>query len=289
MKQPKVCVLRTDGINCDRETKLAFDLVGGDSGIIHINSLKERYSSVEQRPVCLDDYHILAIPGGFSGGDYIKAGRVFAQDLKKYLGREIQQFIDDGKLVIGICNGFQVLVQSGFLPGNSKKQTVTLTYNDNGRFEDRWVRLRGNNDKCIWTRGVDDIEMPVAHGEGKFVADEETIQDLFEQGLVVYQYVDREGNPTLNFPDNPNGSNSSIAGICDETGRIFGLMPHPERYNHPNNHPLASLQRILDKDYVDLSRPGVSERLERAGSLPKEGLGLQIFRNGIDYVVKNLL
>ncbi len=287
--KPKVCVLRTDGINCDRETKRAFDLVGGNSEIVHINSLREKYDSVTQRELSLDEYHILAIPGGFSHGDYIKAGKVFAQHLRKYLGEEVQQFIDDGKVIIGICNGFQVLVQSGVLPGNSEEQRITLTYNNSGRFEDRWIRLVGDNSKCIWTKGVNDIEMPVAHGEGKFVADESTIQDLFKQGLVVYQYVDQEGNPTMNFPDNPNGSYTAIAGICDETGRIFGLMPHPERYNHPHNHPLASLQEVLSRDYIDLSRPGVSDRLSRAGSLPEEGLGLQIFRNGIEYVVENLL
>ncbi|TKJ17229.1 phosphoribosylformylglycinamidine synthase I [Candidatus Woesearchaeota archaeon B3_Woes] len=287
--KPKVCVIRTDGTNCDRETKRAFDLVGGNSEIVHINSLREKYDSVTQREVSLDDYHILAIPGGFSKGDYIRAGKSFAQDLRKYLGEEVQQFIDDGKLVIGICNGFQVLVQAGFLPGNSEEQTVTLTYNDSQRFEDRWVRLKSYNDTCIWTKGVNDIEMPVAHGEGKFVADESTIKDLFEQGQVVYQYADQEGNPTMKFPDNPNGSYSSIAGICDKTGRILGLMPHPERYNHPRNHPLASLQEILGRDYIDLSHPCVADRLKRSGDLPHEGLGLQIFRNGIDYVVENLL
>lgn len=287
--KPKVCVLRTDGTNCDRETKYAFDLVGGDSDIVHINSLIKGYDPAEQREISLDDYHILSIPGGFSHGDYISAGKVQAEYIKHYLMKEIRKFIDDGKLIIGICNGFQVLVKSGLLPTQTGEQTTTLTYNDSGRFEARWVRLKSYKDTCIWTKGVNDIELPVAHGEGKFVADEKIIQNLFEQGLIVYQYVDQEGNPTMEFPANPNGSYHSIAGICDETGRIFGLMPHPERYNHPDNHPLSSLQEVLSRDYIDKSDPVTEERLVRVGTLPEEGLGLQIFRNGIEYVVENLL
>jgi len=317
MKKPKVCVLRTDGTNCDREAAYAFSLVGGDAEIVHINSLKKKYDPVTERKISLDDYHILALPGGFSHGDYIAAGKILAQDLMSHLGKDVEQFIKDGKLIIGICNGFQVLVKSGLLPmldGNIEEtaevQTTTLTYNDSGRFECRWVRLMRpkemNHDevtdeiwytprknKCIWTKGIDELYLPVAHGEGKFVASEEVIDRLVARNLIVFQYGGQKGAqrllPAAEFPENPNGSMDAIAGICDETGRIFGLMPHPERYNHPKNHYLATLQEVLSRPYVNRSNPDVIERLNIAGTLPKEGQGLKIFRNGIDYVVKKLI
>lgn len=275
MVKPKVCVLRTDGTNCDRETVHAFNLAGGDAEIVHINSFKKGYDPVKRKKVSLADYHILAIPGGFSHGDYIAAGKILAKDLKTHLKEDLQKFINDKKLIIGICNGFQVLVKSGLLPrlNGETEQTITLTYNENGKFECRWIKLAKpyqSKDNCVWTKGINHIDLPIAHGEGKFVAPSEMIDQLFQQGLVVFQYVETKGKPTLKFPANPNNSLRAIAGICDPTGRIFGLMPHPERYHHPLNHPLASLQKIK-------------------GELPEEGAGLQIFKNGVGYVVKNLL
>ena len=291
MEKPKVCVLRTDGINCDRETAHAFNSVGGDAEIVHVNSLKKGYDPAAKRRISLHDYHILADPGGFSYGDYISAGKVFAEEIKQFLEEDMQKFIEDGKLVIGICNGFQVLVKSGFLPNLDGKmeQTATLTYNDSRNFECRWVRLVSPENRCVWTKGVKYLEIPVAHGEGRFDAPPEVVKELFEKGLVVYQYADADKKPTQEFPANPNDSVEAIAGICDPTGRIFGLMPHPERYNHPNNHHLASLQRVLSRSYVDRAAPGVQERLRLAGELPEKGKGLEIFRNGIEYVVENLL
>ncbi len=290
MEKPKICVLRTDGTNCDRETAYAFNLVGGDSEIVHINSLKKRYDPAQQRKVSLDDYHILALPGGFSHGDYIAAGKVLAEDLKQSLGEEVQKFIDDGKLIIGICNGFQVLVKTGLLPDPGKKeQTTTLVYNDSHDFECRWVKLVSPENRCIWAKGVDYLDVPVAHGEGKFVASDDVLRELFQNDQIVFQYANSEGDSTMEFPDNPNGSLDAIAGICDPSGRIFGLMPHPERYNHPNNHHLASLQKILSRDYVDKTIPVVAERARIAGEYPAEGGGLQILRNGIDYVIEKLL
>lgn len=284
-KKPRVCVLRTDGTNCDKETAHTFNLVGGDAEVVHINSLKKEYDPVKRKKISLDEFHILALPGGFSHGDYIKAGKILAQDLNESLGEKVQKFVDDEKLIIGICNGFQVLVKSGFLPmlHGKKEQTTTLTYNDSNRYEDRWVKLVSPKNKCIWTKGVEQIDLPVAHAEGKFVASKETIRKLFEQNLVVYQYADSNGNPTIDFPANPNGSLEAIAGICDPSGRIFGLMPHPERYNHPKNHHLASLQEILSREYVDHSHPIVAERARITGKLPERGLGLKIFQNAIDY------
>jgi len=290
VKKPKVCVLRTDGTNCDRETNYAFNLVGADSEIVHINSLIKKYDPVSDKNVSLDMYHILAIPGGFSYGDYIRAGKRFTLEIMQFLDKELEQFISEGKPVIGICNGFQVLVQSGLLPmlDGKMEQTTSLTYNDSNRFQDRWVHLVSPENNCIWTQGVEDIYVPVAHGEGKFVAQPETIDRLFEEHLVVYQYADSDGKPTMDFPDNPNGSERAIAGICDPTGKIFGLMPHPERYNNPNNHYLASLQDILNRDYIDKSNPIVAKRLKQVGEVPEEGLGLEIFGNGVKYAEKNL-
>ncbi len=277
--KPKICVLKTDGTNCDRETAHAFNLAGGEAEIIHINSLRNNYDPIKRKKVSLDDYHILAFPGGFSHGDYVAAGKIFAEDFKIHLRDEIKKFIADGKLIIGICNGFQVLVKMGLLPmlGGEVAQTASLTYNDNDRFECRWVRLAqpvvggmSNNTRCIWTMGIKNIDLPIAHGEGRFIASPEAIEQMFRQGLVVFQYVNSTDQPTSEYPANPNGSDKAIAGICDPTGRIFGLMPHPERYNHPLNHPSALLQRIK-------------------GELPREGAGLKIFRNGVEYVKENFM
>lgn len=280
-------MLKTNGTNCERETAFAFNLVGGQGEIVHMNSLKKGYDPVKNEKVSLDDFYILAIPGGFSYGDYIKAGIIQAQDLRESLGDQVQKFIDDGKLIIGICNGFQVLAKAGFLPmlDGEKDQTVTLTYNDSGRYENRWVKLVSYNNKCVWTKGIRQIDLPGAHAEGKFVAPEDTIKKLFDQDLVVFQYADMYGTPTMKFPAIPNASLESIAGICDPTGRIFGLMPHPERYNHPKNHHLASLQEILARDYVDWSdpSPAMIERMMIAGEIPETGQGLKIFQNAVEY------
>lgn len=265
--KPKVCVIRTAGTNCDRETRQVFEWAGADAEIVHMNSLVRGYDPFMEKKVKLDDYQILAIPGGFSNGDYIKSGAIFAHDLEHFIGEQLEKFVKSGKLVIGICNGFQVLVKCGLLPGlNRGKQTTALTYNDSLRYEDRWVKLTTPKEgtSCIWTRGIKDIELPVAHGEGKFYASKELIDDLFRNKQVVFQYSDSIGKPTLSFPENPNASMESIAGICNPEGAVFGLMPHPERYNSPMNHPLATLQKIQ-------------------GTLPEKGLGLKIFENGVNY------
>ena len=289
--KPKVCVLKTEGINCDRETRYAFQLVGADAEIVHINSLIKGYNPVTKEKVALGDYHILALPGGFSHGDYVAAGKVFAQYLIEFLGEEVRDFISKGKPVIGICNGFQVEVKAGLLPNldGEFKQTTTLTYNDNLTFQNRWVKLVSPENKCIWTRGIKNIDLPVAHGEGRFFCSEEHYRELLKRGLIVFQYADSDLRPTMQFPENPNKSMEAIAGICDPSGLIFGLMPHPERYNHPKNHHLATLQEILSRDYIDRGDSAVAERIKCAGVLPKEGSGLQIFRNGVEHVIENLL
>ncbi len=296
----KICVLKTDGTNCDQETKFAFNLAGGEAEIVLLNTLIKGYDPVSDKKISLDDYHILAIAGGFSHGDYISAGKILANDMKYFLSEQLEDFVKKEKPIIGICNGFQVLVKYGLLPklDNKIQQTTTLTNNDCGRFEDRWIRLikpqnknssaSDYNHKCIWTKNISQIDLPIAHGEGKFISDSPTIKGIFDQRMVVFQYADRDNNPTMQFPDNPNGSLEAIAGICDPSGLIFGLMPHPERYLFPRNHHLSTLQEVLGREYVQksisLDHPSPHQYLKSLEPLPKEGRGLQIFRNGIDYV-----
>lgn len=249
--KPKVIVLRAAGSNCDLETKYAFDLAGGEAELVHVNRLLEG-------TVRLEDYQILAIPGGFTYGDDISAGKVLANQLKYKLADSLTAFHEAGKLIIGICNGFQVLVKAGLLPAVDleAEQTVTLTNNDSGKFEDRWVTLKINDSPCVFTEGMNDsVYFPVAHAEGKFVTgDPSVLQSLWNRKQVVFQYS------SAAYPENPNGSVDDIAGICDPTGRVLGLMPHPERHLDPTNHP----------------------QWTRLG-LAVEGDGVPIFRNAVNY------
>lgn len=226
-----------------------------------------------EKPDMLEEYQILAMIGGFSFGDHIAAGKVLANIYKFKLGEEIQRFIEDGKLIFGECNGFQALVKSGILPGfgDYRTQRVTLTYNDSGVFEDRWVRLRVNpNSRCVFTKGLEGIYLPVRHGEGKFiVGDDSDLRRLRKGEQIVLQYIDEKGLPTMNYPQNPNGSVEAIAGICDPTGRVFGKMPHATAYLNTYNHPHWT-------------------RMKVDSALPKEGEGVQIFRNAVEYTKRNL-
>jgi len=262
MENVRVLILRTAGTNCDYETRFAFDTVGATTDLEHINRLV-------RGEVKLEDFHILAIPGGFTYGDDIGAGKILANELKYKLKEEIEGFVGTGKLVIGICNGFQVLVKAGFLPGldGKREQVVTLSSNDSNKFEDRWVYLKTNRkSKCVYTKGLDPIVyLPVAHAEGKFVPmGSGTLRKLKQNRQVVFTYVDADGQPA-DYPANPNGSVEGIAGICDPTGRIFGLMPHPERHSLPAQHP----------------------RWTREG-LKEEGDGLAIFRNAVEFAYQHL-
>jgi phosphoribosylformylglycinamidine synthase len=259
MAKPKVCVLRSAGTNCDQETAAAFKLAGAEVELLHINSLVGCKRT-------LDDFHILALPGGFSHGDDVASGKIFANELRFKLVDSLVKFIADGKLIIGICNGFQILVKSGFLPGTKElKQDTSLILNDSAKFESRWVYLKPVG-RCVWTKGLDQIiYLPVAHGEGKFVAlDKKVLNRLKNNRQIVFQYCDAQGKLS-GYPDNPNGSVENIAGITDPTGRILGLMPHPERHLLSIQHP------------------------RKAGlKLKHEGDGLQIFKNGVKYVKANL-
>jgi phosphoribosylformylglycinamidine synthase I len=263
MKKAKVIVLRTAGTNCDYETVHAFRMVGADVDLIHINQLIKGEKE-------LSPYQILVIPGGFSYGDDIAAGKILANELKYRLREPIEQFVAEGKLIIGICNGFQVMVKAGLLPGFngiSGVQEATIYTNDSGKFECRWVYLKHiDNGRCIFTKNIKEIiYLPVAHGEGKFTTISEKTLDALKAGdQVVFKYVDPDGNYT-GYPWNPNGSDRNIAGICDSTGRIFGLMPHPERYLSKYNHPRWTREQ-----------------------LEEEGDGVTIFRNAVEYARREL-
>jgi phosphoribosylformylglycinamidine synthase len=234
--KPRTLILRTAGVNCDEETAHAFELAGAETQRMHINELLAN-------PKRLDDFQIMAFPGGFSYGDDIAAGRILANQIAHHLRDAVRTFIDSGRPIIGICNGFQVLVKTDLLPGalaGRTGQTCTLAHNDCGRFVDRWVTLAPQKSKCIWTRDLPQtIELPVAHGEGKFVvADDTTRAGLWDAGQVALVYAKADETPAGgSSTDNPNGSEDDIAGVCDATGLVLGLMPHPERYVDFTQHP----------------------------------------------------
>ena len=259
MAHVRVAILRAAGTNCDEETQFAFEQAGAKTELLHVQELLAL-------PARLRQYQILAIPGGFSYGDDIAAGRLVANELKHCLREELGAFLQAEKLVIGICNGFQILVKAGILPGGraDSAQEVTLTWNDSGRFEDRWVHLKPEFSVCVWKQGLDGtIELPVAHGEGKFVPNDPSIlEQLVGFGQIVFHYVDA-AEREAGYPWNPNGSVGNIAGICDPTGRIFGLMPHPERHVTAVQHPRWT-------------------RESRVG-LTIGGDGALIFRNGVQW------
>jgi phosphoribosylformylglycinamidine synthase len=237
----KVLVLRGPGTNCDGEAVFAFEQAGAQVDLVHINQLSRHEYK-------LSDYHVLVIPGGFTYGDDIAAGKVLANELKVKLGEEVGRFIDDGRLILGICNGFQVLMKAGILPRLKKGQAppLTLTNNDAGKFECRWVYLSVNKDSpCVFTKGMEQMYVPVAHGEGKVTGNLAAITD---RNIVVY-YTDEKGDRSAGYPWNPNGSLKNIAGICDDSGRVFALMPHPERHVRGTQHPRWT--RIGARKYGD--------------------------------------
>lgn len=227
MSAPNVCILKTDGINCEVEMAHAFQVAGAEAEVTHVNQLREGTRRLYQ-------YSALAIPGGFSYGDDIASGKVLATELTSYLSDQLRDFVDDGKPILGVCNGFQVLVRTGLLPsGRLGDQQVTLAENEIGRFECRWINLAVGRSACKFVRPEEFTELPVpmqiAHGEGRFSGSKETIRKLGENGQIVFRYTTRDQQKPLGYPDNPNGSVDDIAGICDPSGLILGMMPHPER------------------------------------------------------------
>ena len=265
----RTLVLTGYGLNCDHETAYAFELAGAKATRVHINALIDG-------SVSLDDFQIMVFGGGFSWGDDHGAGVVQAVRMKTHLGDKLVAFIEKGNLVIGICNGFQTLVNLGLLPGlgnDYTKRSVALTFNDCGNFRDDWVTLTVNPDaNCVFTRNMDQLELPVRHGEGKFYSDDATLRHLAENNQVVLRYATAQGTPADGkFPENPNGSLLDIAGICDPTGRVFGLMPHPEAYNHITNHPYWTREkedsRRTQKPFHEELTPGV-----------------KLLKNGVEYL-----
>ncbi len=270
MKKVNALILTGFGLNCDEETAHAFKSAGAVPHKVHINAL------VSGR-VRLDGFQILAFGGGFSWGDDHGAGVIQALKLKNHVGGDLLSFVDQGKLIIGICNGFQALVNLGLLPGLDKdytQRTVSITFNDCGNFRDQWVHLAVNpHSPCVFTKGMTQADFPVRHGEGKVIADPEIVEQLLARNQVVLQYADHQGNPANGrFPLNPNGAMADIAGICDPTGCIFGLMPHPEAYIHFTNHP----------DW-----PRREEILKRQGKSLKEEMtaGVRLFKNAVDHIL----
>ncbi len=264
--KPKAIILRTAGTNCDYETRYALEKAGADVDLVHVNQL------VKDKEL-LSSYQIFVLPGGFTYGDDIAAGKVLANQLRHHLLDELTRFIEDGKLVIGICNGFQVLIKMGLLPGvngtqpslNEYRQEFTLTYNDSNKFEDRWVYLKSFSNKSVFIDKDCILYIPIAHAEGKFVAGNEgELEALGKSGQIIFKYVDKDGNIS-DYPWNPNGSLDNIAGVCDSTGRVLGMMPHPERFIDPIQHP----------------------RWTREG-LKAEGDGIAIFRNAVNYVKEEM-
>jgi len=232
--KPKIAIIQTDGINCDSELFYAFENAGGRASMIHINEMKAHQN-------ILDDYQIIGIPGGFSYGDDVLSGKILANELRNRLKETLKAIVEQKKLIIGICNGFQVLVRTGLLPWPMKPaEEVSLIFNDSGHFECRWIKVRIQKSPCVFTQGLEDqvFELPVAHGEGKLVVANQTVgKKLFTNQHVVCQCVDQYNNPTQHYPENPNGSYKAIAGLTDATGHILGLMPHPERHTIRHQHP----------------------------------------------------
>jgi phosphoribosylformylglycinamidine synthase len=257
---PRVLILRAPGTNCDQESAHAFALAGGKPDIVHLGRLLES-------PKLADAYQVLCIPGGFSYGDDLGAGRIFGSQLQHRAIESLARFKHDGKLILGICNGFQILTKSGLLLADdpSAGPAATLTWNAGGKFEDRWVHLATSGNKSPFLAGIEHMYLPIAHAEGKFVArDNETLLALAKNAQLALRYVaDADGagsDSLLSFPANPNGSQFNVAGVCDETGRVLGLMPHPERFVDPTQHP----------------------RWTR-GEAGQHGDGLRLFQNAVRY------
>jgi len=272
-KVVKSIIISGNGTNCEREVANACRLAGSDvNDIVHIAELLSGRCS-------LDDYHFLHLAGGFLDGDDLGSAKAGANRLRhaaisgseEKLADQLQRFIGEGKLVMGVCNGFQLMVKMGLLPaiaGDYKSQSATLSFNDSGKFEDRWCYLKADPaSPCIYTKGQDTLYFPVRHGEGKFLASDETLTAIEAGHLAAVRYSTADGESTMEYPLNPNGSLNAIAGICDASGRLFGLMPHPEAFTHRTHHP----------------------RWTREPDLPEEGMGLTLYKNGVDFIRQILL
>ncbi len=283
--KPKTLILKTAGINCDHELAHAFELAGSDTEHVHINELVAKEKS-------LLDFDILGFPGGFSYGDDLSAGRVLSTEFMAHLKSDLLEFYNRGGLMIGICNGFQVLVKAGILPdpSNILKATgdpaqSTLFWNESGKFEDRWTTLRVEpNTKCVWTKDYPTcVEFPIAHAEGKFIPlNDDVMKSIEDNCQIVFRYTDPVdpdscASGMIEYPLNPNQSTANIAGICDPTGRVLGLMPHPERYLTCENHPRWTRKKNGSTNGLPIA------------AWEEEGTpdGLPLFKNAVEYVIKH--
>ena len=259
MATPRVLILRAPGTNCDVETAHAFEVAGAKTVSVHVNRLIAE-------PSLGQDCQILCFPGGFSYGDDVAAGRILAQRLQVHLQDLIAEFRDQERLVLGICNGFQVMMRLGiFFPGAELAAPATLALNNQARFEDRWVNLKNVDSNSVFLRGIDTLFLPMAHAEGRFVLrDREAASRLLEQQQLGLRYCTADGQTgtePLPFPENPNGAEMNVAGISDPSGRIFGLMPHPERHIVATHHPFWTRRKVQ----------------------PEKGEGLKMFENAVEY------
>jgi phosphoribosylformylglycinamidine synthase len=266
----RVLVITGLGLNCEIEAAEGFRLVGAAPRRVHLLDLLDGPASAR-----LSGFDIVVLPGGFAFGDHLGAGFVFANKIRHRLYDELIGFLDRGGLALGICNGFQTMTRLGMLPGfdgDYRTPRATLAPNDRLGYRNSWVRLRADADSpCVWTRGVEFLELPARHGEGKFLTESpEMLARLQAEGQIALRYVDDDGVPTEDWPANPNGSPGGVAGVCDPSGRIFGVMPHPDAFLYPFQHPLWF------------------RRHARGERKPAEGEGLAIFRNGVDEVAAGL-
>jgi len=269
----KSLIITGYGVNCEKEMALGYQLAGATATFAHINA-------VLQSKVNIFEYNIINFPGGFSFGDELGAAKALANKITfsklkngKTLREELVGFVHRNGYILGVCNGFQLLVRLGLLPNFSAEQEVSLAFNSSGKFEDRWVLHKINPlSPCVFTNGIDTIYLPVRHGEGKFcVKDSNILRQIQSENLDVLQYCDKEGKPTMDYPQNPNGSLESIGGICDRTGRIFGMMAHPEAFLLFYNHPKWT-------SIIKSGKPSVK-------GLSQEGSGLAIFKNVINCAI----
>lgn len=268
MVKPKVLVLTGYGINCEEETKFVFDTAGADAEIVHVNDLIDGLKK-------FSNYQIFAVPGGFAYGDDTGAGNALANKIKNNLADDILSFALSDKLIIGICNGFQALVNLGVVPAldnDYRARSVALMHNKTARYECRWVYVKTVSKKCVWTRDIDIIHLPVAHGEGNFYTEPEVLEKIRKGDQIVFKYVNEDSRPAEGkFPISPNGALEDIAGICDPSGRILGMMPHPERFNSFTNEDGWTLKK---------------EKLIREGKkLPVLGDGVKLFKNAVSYFI----
>lgn len=265
----KTLILRGPGTNCDQETAFAFELAGSETETLHLNQLLAE-------PKRMHDFQVMCLPGGFSFGDDLGAGRVFGYKLEQQLGDVLRQFRDDGKLILGICNGFQILLSCGLLvsPRADGVRRATLATNDGGHFLNRWVYLETTSSRCVFLQGIQRMVMPMAHAEGKFMTDcPETTAELVEHDQLALRYVaPRTDEPSLgDWSANPNGAMLDLAGISDPTGRILGLMPHPERH----------IRRTQHFQWTRLAARGLGEGMPWPEGWAQDGLG--VFRNAVEY------